>query len=151
MLALLDRAEPFVADEAEAAVAHTAAESLAPVAAAGEPIQLVVREHPNIAVPLPARAVQLIHDVLQAMARRQPFSVIPHEAELSTQQAADYLNVSRPYLIGLLDRGEIPHRVVGRHRRVRFSALLDFETRSAAARKQAIADLAEEARRLRLE
>jgi hypothetical protein len=60
MLALLDRAEPFVADEAEAAVAHAAAVSLAPVASTGEPIQLVVREHPNIAVPLPARAVKLI-------------------------------------------------------------------------------------------
>jgi len=151
MLALLDRAEPFVADEAEAAVAHTAAVSLAPVASAGEAIQLVVREHPNIAVPLPARAVKLIHDMLEAMARRQPFSIIPHEAELSTQQAADYLNVSRPFLVGLLDRGEIPHRMVGRHRRVRFSDLLDFETRSVAARKRAIAEMAEEARRLGLE
>ena len=150
-LALLDLTEPFVADEAEAAVAHTAAASLAPAASAGEPIQLVVREHPNIAVPLPARAVKLIHDVLEAMARRRPFSIIPYEAELSTRQAADYLNVSRPFLVGLLDRGEIPHRMVGRHRRVRFSDLLDFETRSAAARKQAIADMAEEARRLGLE
>lgn len=150
MLAVRDRTEPFVADEAEAAVAQTAATSLAPVASAGEPIQLVVREHPNVSVPLPARAVKLIYDVLEAMARRQPFSIIPHEAELSTQQAADYLNLSRPFLVGLLDRGEIPHRMVGRHRRVRFSDLLEFETRSAAARKQAIADMVEEARRLGL-
>jgi excisionase family DNA binding protein len=149
--ALLDQTQPFVADEAEAAVAHAAAARLAPAACAGEPIQFVVRERPNIAVRLPARAVKLIYDVLEAMARRQPFSIVPHEAELSTQQAAEYLNVSRPFLVGLLDRGEIPHRMVGRHRRVRFSDLLDFEARSAAARKRAIADMAEEARRLGLE
>jgi excisionase family DNA binding protein len=158
MLALLDHAEPFVANDAEAAIANQAAASLALAASAGQGVQLVVREQPNIAVPLSARAVplsaravKLIHDVLQAMAHRAPFSIIPHEAELTTQQAADFLNVSRPFLIGLVDRGEIPHRLVGRHRRVRFSDLLDFEKRSAEARKKALAEMAEEARRLKLE
>jgi len=151
MLALLDRAEPFIADEAEAAIAHTAAASLAPSASTGQGVQLVVREHPNIAVPLSARAVKLIHDILEAMAQRTPFSIIPHEAELSTQQAADYLNVSRPYLVGIIDRGEIAHRMVGRHRRIRFADLLAFEAHSTEARKRALSEMAEEARRLGLD
>jgi excisionase family DNA binding protein len=151
MLALLDHAEPFIASDTEAAIANKAAASLASAASAGQDVQLVVREHPNIAVPLPARAVKLIHDVLQAMAQREPFSIIPHEAELTTQEAADFLNVSRPFLIGLIDRSELPHRMVGRHRRVRFSDLLDFERRSAKTRKEALAAMAEEARRLNLD
>jgi excisionase family DNA binding protein len=151
MLALLDQAEPFVADDTEAAIARRAAASLAPAAAAGCDVQLVVREGADIMVPLPARAVKLIHDILQAMAERVPISVVPHEAELTTQQAADFLNVSRPFLTGLVDRGEIPHRMVGRHRRIRFADLLAYEKRSMEDRRQAVADMAAEARRLRLE
>ena len=151
MLMLLDQAKPFVADADEAAIAQTAADSLAAVVRAGQGVQLVVREHAEIVVPLSARAVMLIHDLLEAMANRTPVSIVPHGAELSTQQAADYLNVSRPYLVGVIDRNEIPHRVVGRHRRIRFADLLAYEERSALARKKALTEMADEARRLNLE
>lgn len=150
MLALLDQADPIVADEAEAAIARTAADSLAAAAQAGQAVQLVLSEQPNVLVPLPARAVEIVYHVLDKMARRLPFSIIPHDAELTTQQAADYLNVSRPFLIGLIDRGEIAHRMVGRHRRLRFADLLTFEQASATRRKQALAEMAEEARKLGL-
>jgi excisionase family DNA binding protein len=142
MLALLDQAEPIIADDAEAAIAQTAADHLAPSARAGQPVQLVMRENPNIIIPLPAKAVVLIHELLRTMASRRPFSIIPHEAELTTQQSADYLNVSRPFLIKLLDSGDIPHRLVGRHRRVRFGDLVKFERASAKQRKQAVAEMA---------
>lgn len=151
MLALLDQAEPIIADDAEAAIARAAAASLAPVARAGQDVQLVLREQPSVVVPLPARAVEVVLTVLRAMAERRPISVIPHEAELTTQQAADYLNVSRPFLIGLIDRDEIPHRMVGRHRRLRFADLLAYERTSAEKRKQALAEMAAEARRLGLD
>src|SRR5262245_17861418 len=136
MYALLDQTkEPFVASEAEADIAKAAAEKLQSVAAAKQDISIVVREVPNLVVPLPARAVALILQLLIAMKDRTPFSVIPHEAVLTTQQAADYLNVSRPFLIRLLDRGELPHRMVGRHRRIRFDDLLEFEKKSRRARR----------------
>jgi excisionase family DNA binding protein len=151
VLALLDQVEPIVADEAEAAIARTAAASLAGAAQAGQGAQLVLREQPNVVVPLPARAVGIIFAVLTAMAERRPFSIIPHTAELTTQQAADYLNVSRPFLIGLIDRGEIPHRMVGRHRRVRFADLLAFEQASAEKRRRVLAEMAAETRRLDLD
>lgn len=152
MLALLDQTtEPFVADEAEAVIAKAAAERLRGVAEAKQDIKIVVQDGPNLVVPLPARAVELIFRLLEAMSQRVPVSVIPHGAELTTQQAADYLNVSRPYLIGLLDRGEINHRMVGRHRRIRFSDLLDFEERSRTERKMALEKMAAEAKRLGLD
>lgn len=151
MLALLDRAEPIVASDTEAAIASYGALLLQKSAAAKADVNLTLREDPTITIPLPARAVEIIYELLQAMAKREPFSVIPHTAELTTQQAADFLNVSRPYLVGLIDRGEIRHRVVGRHRRVRFADLLEYEQRSAAARQQALTDLAAEEKALGLE
>ncbi len=151
MLALLDHAGPIIADDAEAAIAQTAADHLAPSARAGQSVQLVMREHPNIIIPLPAKAVVIIHELLSAMASRRPFSIIPHEAELTTQQSADYLNVSRPFLIRLLDSGEIPHRLVGRHRRVRFGDLVEFERTSVKQRKQAIAEMTTVSQGLRLD
>lgn len=153
MLALMDQADPFVADEAEATIAKAATEKLRAVADAGQDISIVVqdRDQPRVVVPLPARAVELIVRLLDSMSHRVPVSIIPHEAELTTQQAADYLNVSRPYLVGLLDRGEIDHRVVGRHRRVRFGDLLAYERKSRESRRDAMNRMAEEARRLNLD
>lgn len=151
MLALLDQTEPFVANETEAVIAHEAAERLSAVANAGQDVQLVVREQPNVVVPLPARAVQLIVQILETMAEQRPFSVIPHESELTTQQAADYLNVSRPYLVNLLTDGLIPYRMVGTHRRIKFGDLLKFEDSSQEKRKDALKRLAAEAKALGLD
>jgi excisionase family DNA binding protein len=152
MLALLDQTtEPIVAGEAEAVIARKAAEKLKPIAAAKQDVRIVVEDGPKVIVPLPARAVELFLRVLEAMSERTPISVIPHDAELSTQQGADYLNVSRPYFCGLIDRGEIKHRMVGRHRRVRFADLKEYEARSRRERMAALDEMAAEARRLGLD
>jgi excisionase family DNA binding protein len=152
MLALLDQGGgPFVADEAEATIARNAADKLGAVAKAKQDIKLVVQDDPRIVVPLPARAVEMIQAILEQMAARTPFSIIPYTAELTTQQAADFLNVSRPFLTKLMDEGQINHRMVGRHRRVVVGDLFEFQNKSREKRKKALADLAEEARRLKLE
>ncbi len=135
MLALLDQAAPVIADEAEAIIAKTAAERLKAVVETRQDIKVVVSSKPDIIVPLPARAVDLIYRVLSSMAEGIPISVIPHEAELTTQQAADFLNVSRPFLIKLLDDKKISHRMVGRHRRVKVGDLIVFEKTSRRERQ----------------
>lgn len=153
MLALMDQTrEPFVADEAEAVVARRAADSLKAVADAHQSVKVSIGgPDANIVVPLPASAVAMFHAVLEAMANRTPISLIPHDAELSTQQAADFLNVSRPFLIRQLEGGVLAYRKVGAHRRVRFSDLLVYERQSRHAQSKALADLHEEERRLGLE
>lgn len=154
MLALMDQThEPFVADEAEAVIARTAADRLKAVAAAGVNVNITVdnKADDKIIVPLPARAVNLILCVLETMAERTPMSLIPHEAELTTQQAADYLNVSRPFLVKQMDLHKLAYRMVGTHRRIRFADLFAFERESRKSQAQALVDMNVEALRLGLE
>jgi len=151
MLAPQDqRNEPLTATDEEALVAREALAKLRPAAAEGTEFGLRVEQKPDVVVPLPARAVALIVDVLTAMADRKPVSVVLHEAELTTKQAADFLNVSRPYLVGLLDKGEIKHRVVGTHRRVLMADLMAYKQKSDEARRAAIARMVAESQKLGL-
>ena len=90
------------------------------------------------ALVVPRPAAILLAQALQLLADGQGVQIMPDSAMLTTQQAADLLNVSRPYLITLLERGEIPYRKVGTHRRVSFADLMNFKreddhTRRASA------------------
>jgi excisionase family DNA binding protein len=80
-------------------------------------------------IELPAGAVALLMDILEAMAAGRGVTIIPENAELTTVEAADVLNVSRPFLIKLLEEGAIPHRKVGRHRRVRMEDVMNYKTK----------------------
>jgi excisionase family DNA binding protein len=83
--------------------------------------------------------VELLARILAHMAAGQAVSVVPAHAELTTQQAADLLNVSRPFLIGLLDAEEIEYRRVGKHRRMRAESLMDYK-RKDDQRRRDVAD-----------
>ena len=99
-------------------------------------------------IPVPDGALPALSTILDSFARGQAVTVIPAQAEVSTGQAADALNVSRPYLIGLLDSGEIAYRKVGTHRRVDANSLIHYMRRDDQRRNAAADALAAETHEL---
>jgi excisionase family DNA binding protein len=102
-------------------------------------------------VSLPPFAARLLLDALTALAEGHAVTVVPVPAELTTQEAADILNVSRPYLIKLLDERKLPHRRVGNRRKVMLEDVLRFKRRDDQARQIVLDELTREAQAIGLE
>lgn len=96
---------------------------------------------------LPPRALRFFADVLRQMAKREPMMLVPQKLELTTQQAAALLNVSRPFVIREIEAGRLKCRLINRHRRIEFEELMRYKDeqkqRSASALKR-LNDLSQE-------
>lgn len=127
---------PLTPDDVAVAQQALARVSSSMAAHPGSPDPLVVTvEDTGERLILPRAAADLLTRVLAHMAVGQSVTVVPTNAELTTQEAADLLNVSRPFLIGLLTAGEIEHRMVGTHRRVLAESLLSYRAADDARRR----------------
>jgi excisionase family DNA binding protein len=134
---------PNLPSEAEALLAKETSRVLAKRAESEAPLQLRMLDDPKAGtVKLPATVVQMLVRILEEMARGNAVTLIPVNAELTTQEAADLLHISRPSLIQLLDEGKIDYRRVGTHRRVRFDAIMAYKRRADAERRAVLAELA---------
>ncbi|WP_077048232.1 helix-turn-helix domain-containing protein [Pseudomonas sp. KK4] len=112
-------------------------------------IQIFDEQNEGHTVELPTSALRLLADILAELAAGNAVKVVPVHAELTTQEAADLLNVSRPHLIKLLESGDLSYHKTGKHRRVRFADLMDYKNQRDAASEQAMMLLAEQAQALR--
>lgn len=99
-------------------------------------------------ITLPNSVYRVLRQVVQTMALGKAVTVIPQDQELTTQQAADVLNVSRPYLIKLLEQGEIPYTTVGTHRRVHFDDVMKYKQERDIKRRKFLDELIAESQEL---
>lgn len=131
--------------------AQTALRRLAPLAspARNGPDVLLRAEgaHSGQAVVVPRQAFELFLEILGQMANGNAVTILPVHAELTTQQAADLLNVSRPHLVRLLEERVIPYRRVGTHRRVLAADVLAYKRQDEARRREVLDELAAEAQK----
>ena len=101
-------------------------------------------------IPLPASLLDFLISLLTETAKGNAVTLVPINAELTTQQAADFLNVSRPYLIKLIEEGKIQHRKVGTHRRILFGHLQAHKQAESARSAAAMDELAKQAQELKM-
>lgn len=136
--------------KAEVELARASGQRLAPLARSGRPLTMQVRDAgEEETIELPAGAVKLLVEILEDMASGHAVTIVPQNAELTTQQAADFLNVSRPFLIQLLEeKKKLPFRKVGTHRRVRFEDVLRYKEGIDSERRKVLDALAAEAQEL---
>jgi excisionase family DNA binding protein len=131
-------------DAGDAELARTALRVLAGVVDAGAdahaPITLTVAATGEEVI-VPRSVLELLGGALANLAKGEGVTLVPVNAELTTQQAAELLNVSRPFVIRLLDEGKIDYRMVGSHRRIKTASLLAYLREDDATRKAAADEL----------
>lgn len=101
-------------------------------------------------ITIPKKALELLFTIIQNMSEGKSMSLIPSDSEISTQQAADMLNVSRPHLVKLLESGNIPFKKIGSHRRILLKDLINYEKTLAIEREKQLEFLAAQAQKLNL-
>lgn len=146
-----------------------------PSVLAREPIAATEQERPNIAkvedfftrldndklsrprlvssvgeIDLPESVFHLLRQLVHDLAQGNSVTIVPVHKELTTQEAADILNVSRQYLVELLSAGAIPFTLVGTHRRIRFGDLMDYKERHNTSRREGLSRLTKKSQKLGL-
>ena len=151
MLSDIKSAVPPTVDDARLAKESSLRLARFVVSERQDPLQLRIAEGAGVVeetVSIPASALRLLNEVLIQMAQGNAVTLIPVHAELTTQQAADILNVSRPFLIEQLEHDAIPFRKVGTHRRILFKDLMNYKSKMESLRLKALEDLAAQAQEL---
>lgn len=133
---------PYIPTEEDAQLSKESSRILAThISNKAHRLKIVEEDGTEQDATIPAAAYGLLIDILTQMARGNAVTIIPIHAELTTQEAADLINVSRPFLIKQLEEDIIPHHKVGRHRRVRFSDLMEYKQNIDAARSKVLDEL----------
>lgn len=141
---------PFVPTQQDADLARNSSRLLAACIGQGPTARLRVIDGDNEPIEVPVTALRMLVDILANMAEGNAINLVPIHAELTTQEAADFLGVSRPHLVGLVDRGLIPHHKVGTHRRIYFRDVLEYRQQRMGQSRAALDALTDQAQKLGL-
>lgn len=110
----------------------------------GEPGQAVLVGADGEQVPIPAELFQVLEEAANVLALGDGITILPYSAKLTTQEAADFLGMSRPTFVKLLESGAIPFEMVGRHRRVMLRDVVEYQAHAQSERRAALAELAKD-------
>src|SRR3954451_11695867 len=146
MTALLEKPDTVIPTEEDAKVATESSRILA----AKPRTELRVRLDDGQEIVLPKGVARLLSHILTEMSRGNAITLFPIHAQLTTQEAAEVLNVSRPFIVKLLESGEIPFHRVGTHRRIHFRDLDAYKERMEKARQNVMSELAADAQELNM-
>lgn len=138
---------PDLPSEEEIELARESGRKLAAIIGSGESAQLCVHNGDDQFL-IPISALKILAEVLNQMAQGNAFALMPVGYMLTTQQAADLMNVSRPYLVKLLERGEIEFTKAGRHRRIKHEDLVAYIKKMDHGSREAMAALARQGQEL---
>ncbi|MFV0339178.1 MAG: helix-turn-helix domain-containing protein [Parachlamydiaceae bacterium] len=150
--ALPRNTEPVLPDSRDIELATRSSQKLAALFAKkkeNEPVAIHIDDSDKIVLPF--GAIKLLIELLSQMASGNAVTMIPIHKSLTTQEAADLLNVSRPYLIKLLEQGKIPFEKVGSHRRIKAEDLFKYHSALAQDKKSALDELSQQTKDLDLE
>ena len=136
---------PLTAKEME--LAAQSSQLLAASLGNGETMRLRLLESGQ-EITLPTSVLRIFKEMLDQMGQGNAVTLVPVHTELTTQQAADFLNVSRPYLVKLLEQGKLPFRKVGAHRRIRLKDVSEYKRSQNYRRRQALDELVQQAQEL---
>ena len=92
-------------------------------------------------IKIPLSALKLLGEIIEAMSKGRPFSLVPIATEVTTQKAAEILGCSRPHFVKLLEEGEIEFTKVGKHRRVKFEDVVAYKSKMKALQKKHLIDI----------
>lgn len=143
MNALLDKPETVIPTKEDSALATASSRVLSKSKEKELRVQV-----DGETIALPKAVTRLLSHLLVEMSQGNAVTVIPIHAEMTTQEAADYLNVSRPYFVSLLQANKIAYRMVGTHRRVKFEDLHSFKLAQEVKSNEALDQLAAQAQEL---
>lgn len=145
--------DPVIPSEQDAVLAETARRTLEKNEAADKPLhlQFSAAGHELMTLDLPPVVTRLLLDILKETAAGNAVTLLPVEAEVTTQQAATLLNVSRPFLVGMIDNGVLPARMVGNQRRIPLKDVLAHKADHFAKRSKALDQLVAHDQELGLE
>jgi excisionase family DNA binding protein len=126
----------------DAALAKAASQALAQTGDAALQVRVAVPGREVTTFDLPPVVARLLVDILKETAAGNAVTLLPFREEITTQQAAELLNVSRPYVVGMIDKGQLPARMVGNQRRLPLKDVLAYRAENRAKRRAALDELA---------
>jgi excisionase family DNA binding protein len=129
-------------------IAQASSQFLDSYSVTNETCELKLNEKQTLTIP--TSILPQLREILTHLAQGNTTKVVPIKPELTTTEAASILNVSRPYLVELLESGHIPFRKVGVRRRVLYQDLIKYQETIEAQRRQTLAELTAQAQELNM-